>query len=387
MTDQTLDQIIVRSLQEGVLTIECKGVISGANPAALRILGLTHEEIVGHTIGCVGLDTVTNMAFLEVFHSLITDGIVTPHREVELTLHDGRKIQLSISSAALDIVECVPGMENYVVLFRDITAFKNLEIAKRKAADHLSHELKTPLAILKASLERFFELSESNPQASKLIKRAERNLDRLLAIQDSVEQILSPRKPHPRKLSVENFTNKIVEKTLQRAKHRQIKLETKFEYNGSVFFDPEILEKILTTLIKNAFENTPDQGLVRVIFSEPSLGSFEVCVHDYGVGIPSKDLQFIFEGFHHTQDTSEYSTKKPFDFNAGGKGLELFQLKSLLELHGFEFDFQSKRCLYIPESTDHCPGRIDICPHIKSSQGCLDSGYSIFRVMFTDILM
>jgi len=170
-----------------------------------------------------------------------------------------------------------------------------------------------------------------------------------------VEQIFPPRKPLPKQLLVENFTNKIVAEILQRAKHREIKLDIKFEYTGSIFFDPDILEKILTTLIKNAFENTPDQGLVRVIFSEPSSGSFEVCVHDYGVGIPSEDLEFISEGFHHTQDTNEYSTKKPFDFNAGGKGLELFQLKSLLELHGFEFDFQSKRCLYIPKSTDHCP--------------------------------
>ncbi|MHB8204017.1 MAG: PAS domain-containing protein, partial [Desulfomonilaceae bacterium] len=176
MTDQTLDQVIVRSLQEGVLTIECNGVISGANPAALRILGSTYEEVEGHTADCLGLDTVANSAFLEVFHSLVTDGVITPHMEVELTPHDGRKIQLSISSAALDIAECVPGMESYVVLFRDITAFKNLEIAKRKAADHLSHELKTPLAILKASLERLLELTESNPKASKLIKRAERNL-------------------------------------------------------------------------------------------------------------------------------------------------------------------------------------------------------------------
>lgn len=385
MKDQTLDQVIVRSLQEGVLTIECNGVISGANPAALRILNLTCEEIVGHTIGRVGLDTVPNREFLEVFQSLVTNGIVTPHRELEFTAHDGRKIQLSISSAALDVTECVPGMESYVVLFRDITAFKNLETAKRKAADHLSHELKTPLAIVKASLERLLEFSESNPKASNLIKRTERNLDRLLSIQDSVEQIFSPPKPHPEQLLVQNYTNKIIAEILQRAQHRDIVPKIEFQYTGSIFFDPGMLKQILTTLIKNAFENTPDQGLVKVIFCEPSSGRFEISVHDYGVGITLKDSKFIFEGFHHTQDTNEYSTKKPYDFNAGGKGLELFQLKSLLEFHGFEFVFQSKRCLYIPESTDHCPGKIDICPHIKNPQECLDSGYSVFKVMFTDM--
>ena len=384
MTDQSLEQIIIRSLQEGVITIECNGVVSGVNPAAVRILGLNNKTIVGGQVDGVAPKTVGNKPFLDIFHSLVTEGAVTPHKEVELTRHDGRKIQVSASSAALDITECVPGMESYVVLFRDITAFKNLEIAKRKAADHLSHELKTPLSILKASLDNLLPLYKLNSKEYRLVERAERNLDRLLSIQNSVEQIFFPQKLYPQTIPVKDTINKILKEILRKAKHREMRLETKFDYCGSIFFDPNILETILTILVKNAVENTPDQGLVKVMVSELNSGHFEVSVHDYGVGIPFKDLEFIFEGFYHTQDTNEYSTKKPFDFNAGGKGLELFQLKNLSELHGFDIDFQSERCVYIPESTDHCPGRIDICPHVKSVEGCFNSGYSVFRVKFTN---
>ncbi|MGC8602642.1 MAG: sensor histidine kinase, partial [Desulfomonilaceae bacterium] len=249
----------------------------------------------------------------------------------------------------------------------------------------LSHELKTPLSILKATIKSLWELCESNSKAYKLIERAERNLDRLLSIQDSVEQIFSPRKPHPQKLQVENFTNEIVAKILHIAHHREIKLEIDCEKNGSIFFDPDIMEEILTILIKNAFENTPDKGLIKIVLSESNSGNFALTVHDYGVGIPFKDLEFIFEGFYHTQDTSEYSTKKPFDFNAGGKGLELFQLKRLSEIYKFKIDLQSRRCVYIPEPTDHCPGQINLCPYINKLEDCLCSGYSIFTVNFTNI--
>ncbi len=385
MADETLEQIIIRSLQEGVVTIECNGLISTINPSAVRILDRNQELIVGKNFDSLAPDVVTNNAFFEVFSALMNRGEITLHREVDLVRHDGRKIQLSISSAALDISECIQGMENYVILFRDITAFKNLETAKRKAMDHLSHELKTPLSILKASIESLSKLCESNSRVHSLLNRVDRNLERLLSIQDSVEQIFSPPKLYPQTIMIQEIIINILDKVLRKTKHRQIRLETKFEYIGEIFFDPNVLELILTTLVKNAFENTPDQGLVEVIFSKPTPQNFQLSVHDYGVGVPTADLEFIFEGFHHTQNTDEYSTKKPFDFNAGGKGLELLQLKNLAELQGLKMLFESSRCRFISESTDRCPGRIDICPHVNSVEECLRSGYSIFGVEFTNL--
>jgi len=52
-------------------------------------------------------------------------------------------------------------------------------------------------------------------------------------------------------------------------------------------------------------------------------------VHDYGVGIIEDAQKRIFEGFLSTQDTMAYSSKRAFDFNAGGKGADLLRMKNL----------------------------------------------------------
>lgn len=385
LTDETLEQIIIRSLQEGVITIECNGLISGANPAALRMLGVASESVLGFSFDTTVPSSPINKPFLDIFQDLVSDGAITPFREIDLVRFDGARIQLSVSSAALDITECIPGTESYVVVFRDITAIKGLEMAKRKAADHLAHELKTPLSIIKACFQGLTPICGADHKAKLMIDRGERNLDRLLSIQDSVEQVFFPKVLKSEKLLVPESVNNIIENILQNARHRNVKLEKNFNYSGFIYFDLELLQTILETLIKNAIENTPDQGLLVVTLDQSSSRGFQILVHDYGVGIPIGDFEFIFEGFHHTQATDEYSTKKPFDFNAGGKGLELFQLKNLCEIHKLRIEFQSQRCRFIPETTDHCPGSIDQCPYVQNPEECFGSGFSIFSVSFSNL--
>ena len=193
MTDETLEQIIIRSLQEGVITIECNGLISGANPAALRILGVASESVPGFSFDTTVPPSTINRPFLDIFQDLVSDGSITPFREIDLVRFDGARIEVSVSSAALDITECIPGTESYVVVFRDITAIKGLEMAKRKAADHLAHELKTPLSIIKACFQGLTPICGADHKAKLMIDRGERNLDRLLSIQDSVEQVFFPK--------------------------------------------------------------------------------------------------------------------------------------------------------------------------------------------------
>ena len=66
--------------------------------------------------------------------------------------------------------------------------------------------------------------------------------------------------------------------------------------------------------------------------------------------------------------------KKPYDFDAGGKGLELLRLKNLSQAGYFDISFESNRCRYIPSNRDHCPGIIADCPHIQNTADCNESG-------------
>ena len=144
--------------------------------------------------------------------------------------------------------------------------------------------------------------------------------------------------------------------------------------------DPEVFEIILSTLLKNAIENTPDEGTVSISLTSTTR---TFCpIEDTGVGIAAADREFILEGFHHTQETDRYSTRKPFDFNAGGKGLELMRLKILSEEGRFDISFESKRCRFLPTALDECPGRISACSHVLDADGCRQAGGAIFSVTF-----
>jgi two-component system phosphate regulon sensor histidine kinase PhoR len=196
-----------------------------------------------------------------------------------------------------------------------------------------------------------------------------------------VEQILSPPEYSPQTFRVLPFVEGILDDLRERSRHRLINLVSHIEDVQTDALDPNILRLVLETLVKNAVENTPDDGEVSVSVQQVPEGIL-VQVRDHGVGIPVEDQEFIFEGFHHTQPTVEYSTKKPFDFNAGGAGLELLRLKALAEIGYFEIAFETSRCKYVPTGRDHCPGAIASCPHVQDDEGCRESGGTTFSVLF-----
>jgi signal transduction histidine kinase len=147
---------------------------------------------------------------------------------------------------------------------------------------------------------------------------------------------------------------------------------------------PEILEDILRGLIKNAIESTPDEGSIRIILAQKD-ERLLLKVQDSGIGITEDNQKRIFDGLFHTLDTELYESKKPYDFGAGGKGLDLFLTKVYGQRFGFGFSVESQRCIYIPKDQDICPGRITVCPHCQTQEDCLKSGGSIFTVSFPEV--
>jgi sensor histidine kinase regulating citrate/malate metabolism len=143
----------------------------------------------------------------------------------------------------------------------------------------------------------------------------------------------------------------------------------------------EPLRKVVDGLIKNAIENTPDEGKIELIVRKNGEGS-EFVVHDYGVGIIEEAQRLIFEGFFATQDTMAYSSKRPFDFNAGGKGADLLRMKIFSERYNFKIDMISSRCKFIPKETDVCPGRISECEFCSNKEDCHRSGGTTFTINF-----
>jgi len=316
--------------------------------------------------------------------------------------------------------------------YRDVASMNR---AKGKAINHLSHELKTPVAVLTGSLEILRKKLEqaSDIKVETTLNRIERNLNRIVEIQDEVADIMEDKTYSAQKLmlkmletcqdeletlvqtaledsscddAVRTIRNMIDEKFGPRSvihknicfseyfpefyaelepkfDFRNIEIETGIEDNLPVLLLPEeIIKKMLGGLIRNAVENTPDQGRIRISITKKDCGVL-FGVKDYGVGIDPDASKKIFEGFFSTQDTLLYSTKNPFAFNAGGKGADLLRMKIFSDRHGFVMNMESERCCFLAEEkTRICPGNISECEFCNGIQDCMNSGYSLFTVFF-----
>ena len=132
--------------------------------------------------------------------------------------------------------------------------------------------------------------------------------------------------------------------------------------------------------MRNAIENTPDGGSVTVSIEEREE---DVLVHvtDTGVGISEENQQYIFDGFFHPKDTEIYASKQPYDFFAGGKGLDLLRMKYYAERFGFALSVKSTRCPNLPTDADVCPGSVTRCHYNQATGDCQKSG-STFTVTF-----
>jgi light-regulated signal transduction histidine kinase (bacteriophytochrome) len=148
-----------------------------------------------------------------------------------------------------------------------------------------------------------------------------------------------------------------------------------------IYLPPDVLQKVVDGLIKNAVENTPDEGKIEVFVRRKDKGALLV-VRDYGVGITEENQGQIFKGFFSTLNTMDYSTKMPFDFNAGGKGADLLRMKIFSERYHFNIEMTSSRCQFIPQEEDICPGRIDACAFCTRVEDCYNSGGTTFSLYF-----
>jgi PAS domain S-box-containing protein len=378
---EPIERIILRSMNEGVMTLECNGRIFSVNPAAESILGVGSTDLVGRSMEEAFSSNPLNREFLEVFFTVVSLGSQTMRREVRFYRGDGQILDLTVAASFLELAECFPFAENVVAVFRDITPFKALEKVRRKAADHLSHEMKTPLAIIEASLEVFARGEPDAQGRQRALERMRRNLQRLSDIQQIIEEMLNPAEFHPRRIDLSAWVKDLLGDISRECPHRKAEWDTNLQPELYAQVNPDLVKTVIRSLMKNAVENTPDESHIMVAVGEEGGRPF-IEVADRGVGIPMVERQFIFEGFHHTQDTDDYSSKRPYDFNAGGKGLELLRLTVLSEAGHFDLTFESARCVHIPTSRDHCPGAVSSCPHVEDVAGCLLSGGTTFKVVF-----
>jgi PAS domain S-box-containing protein len=367
----------INSSADAIIIYDLDGNAEYVSDSFTRLFGWTKEEVLGKRIPFVP-DSEREASLAQIKH-LIQDGSPMSGFETRRITKDGILLDVSVSSSRYLDHQGEPA--GILVILRDITAWKSMQRARQRAVHHLSHELTTPLAIIDASLPKLAREDLIPEERQKNLDRIRRNLTRLTEIQQIVQQIVAPGEYKPRPFPVIPFVLDVLDTLRKQSRSRAVALLHKLQPVDSSVIDPDVLQRVIQTLVKNAIENTPDGGTVTVILEATPSGPL-LRVEDRGVGILAEDQPFIFEAFHHTQDTERYSTKKPFDFDSGGKGLELMQLRMLADEGWIDIWFETSRCKYLPTVRERCPGNISTCEHVNDERGCRQSGGSTFFVLF-----
>ena len=376
---EDLYRSLINSSADAIVIYDLTGAAIYVSDAFTRIFGWTREEVVGQRVPFVPESELETS--LQGIARLIRDGEPVSGFETRRNTKDGRVLDVSLSSSRYHDHEGHPA--GILVILRDITAWKSMERARKRAVSHLAHELTTPLSIIKATAPKLAQQNLSLEKKEKLLDRISRNLKRLTDMQEIVQDIIERRECTPVAFPIISLTQEILEEIRRESSRRSVEIVPHLEPLETALIDPGVFKSVLGTLLKNAIENTPDEGKVVVTLEKHPLGVM-LKVSDQGVGIPEADRAFIFEAFHHTQDTNQYSTKSPYDFDAGGKGLELMQLKILADEGCFDIRFESQRCKHLAANEATCPGGISSCEHVSDPEGCAESGGTTFYVLFRE---
>ena len=314
--DRKTREVILEALAEGVALVDKTGFVEYLNNAAERILGQRQQRE----------EPLTFHPLKRLANRVAEEGSVTEERfEVG---HPSRIIQAS----ALP----VGGEARILIVLRDVTETTRADAIRRDFAAAASHELKTPVASIKAGAETLVGALADDPVASRwLADQLLKDADRLSRI---VTDLLDLSRLESERSSVEQVNlGALVREEAERIQDDAVKADLSLEFNGDGSLLVEGSSKDLSLAVRNLLENAvqytraPGAVTLRV---EKVNDEAVVSVEDTGIGIPSKDLPRIFERFYRVDRARSRET--------GGTGLGLALVKHVAEQHGGRVEAESE---------------------------------------------
>jgi PAS domain S-box-containing protein len=324
--EASLREAILESTTEGIIVTDEQGVAIRLNAAAERILGVPRERLLGRPVQ-PALEAVAAQP-LEVM-ALLQSPL---HTLFEL---EGKRIAVSAAPVRLPSGEHL----GTVAVLRDVTREVQAENSKREFIAHVSHELRTPLTAILGYSEALYSgmVGPLSPTQATFLHIIHDNARRLVAIANNLIAVAESERGRlelnyaPTDLAL--LVGEVLESFVPQMKARQ--LEWRLEVADDVPLaevDPLRIRQVVSNLLSNAVKFTYPGGRVTVGLAavpEPDGAPPQFCrlwVQDTGIGIPLEEQSRVWERFYHTDD--------PLRMAAGGMGVGLSIVKSLVEAHG-----------------------------------------------------
>jgi two-component system phosphate regulon sensor histidine kinase PhoR len=322
---------LVRALPLGVIMLDRRLRVRFANRAAAAIFGFERSRVRGtHLIAAVPSIELEQRAQAALRGELESSPIhvtgKTVNRSYAVTLYP-----MTPDSEG----EERPEVTGVLVIAEDQTELLALERARQEFLTNVSHELRTPLASIKLMLDTVTQAPEDEA-ARIFLPQVQGQVDRLTTL---VQRLLEQARVESGQLvlqmaeiDLEEVARPIVQSFGPQAAAKNVNLELRAQRPAIVEADEQRLSQVFVNLVDNALRFTPPGGSVSVTLDVED-GYALICVADTGMGIPYKDLPYVFERFY----VAEPSRTR----GISGAGLGLSIVKQIVEAHHGSVEVES----------------------------------------------
>ena len=303
--------VVLDGLGEGILVCNNNGIITFRNDQIMQILGLS--EIIDRSIYDLEIPALSRM-----YKKAQKKGKFDSEFELETAEDDTRWILAHMNRAK--------STQELILVVHETTQLRQMDSMRRDFISNLSHELRTPVSVIKANSETLLNGALEDKKDAKIFSKAIlHNADRLSEMVTSLID-LSRIEYGELKFIIETIVlNQIVETAVlaykNKAKRKNIQVVFEGQEDFVVKSDAKAIERVLNNLIDNAFKYSPENSIIEIKLKHQG-DSIRLAVIDQGEGIAEEDQDLVFKRFFRTA-TARANTQQ-------GSGLGLAIVKNLV---------------------------------------------------------
>ena len=314
---------VLNTMADGVVVLEPNGRVALMNQAAQWLLDIRTIEPVGIRL----VEQVRDSELIEVVTGALESGQLR-HNELEL-LHRGSFVKVIATPLSGD------GSEGVLLMLHDLSNLRQVETTRREFVSNVSHELRSPLASIRALTESLQDGAFDEPEvAADFMERIQKDVARMGSLVDDLlalsrlESGQTPLNLGP--LDLRALTDDLVDSYSTHSNGVRIE-QTMPADLPLVTGDEGMVRQVLVNLLENALKFTSEGGRIGVgaVAGDKFV---EVRVKDTGAGIPPEHLPHVFERFYKVDRARR----------DGGTGLGLAIVKHIVQVHGGDVDVDSE---------------------------------------------
>ena len=345
-SEKVKSDIVLSSVEDGVVMVDPQGVIQLFNPAAARITGWLSGEAVGLDFKLVvRLVDDKNVAYTDEQHPFTRVlNAKNAVRDTAATLVNKTGGLIAIDLNVSPILSVAGEVQGAVGIFRDVTEQRREEKQRADFISTASHEMRTPVAAIEGYLALALndKVSKIDDKARGFLEKAHESTEHLGKL---FQDLLTSAKAedgrlssHPIAVEMGDFLEKLTDSLKLVATKKGLELEYIVGSAGNehyadasrvvkplyyVVADPDRLREVITNLFDNAVKYTEAGKISIGLTGDTKIVQFRI--KDTGPGIPAEDQPHLFQKFYRVDNSATRTI--------GGTGLGLFICKKIVELY------------------------------------------------------